>query len=330
MARSFVKLMQVNPGFNQDRLLTMRLTPNFSRYQTRTQLLVLSRNILRRVGEVPGVQSRALASNFPFSRVGVVSGPGWTPFQIEGKPQSKGALAPAVDITIVSWAYFQTIHQPILSGRDFTEHDEFKSPSVAIINQTMAHHRWPAEDPIGTQISFDGGDHWIKVVGIAGDTKEYGLSQPVNDEVYLPDEQAGFTGNLVVRTSADPTTFSLLIRKALHDIDPQLAIDQVATVESLEQEWAASPRVITILLGLFAMLALAISATGIGAVMALSVNQRTRELGVRMALGASQPSVVRMIVGNGFRLALAGTIVGIAGAVALTPLMSSLLYHRPE
>jgi putative ABC transport system permease protein len=148
----------------------------------------------------------------------------------------------------------------------------------------------------------------------------------MGDEIYVPVAQNGFTGNLVLRTAADPMTISPAVRNALHDIDPQLAIDQVSTVERLQHESITAPRVITILLGIFAGLALAISACGIAAVMALSVRQRTQELGIRMALGAAPDSIVRMVVRQGLALAVAGTVLGIGGAIALTRLLSTLLY----
>src|SRR5262249_17475803 len=148
----------------------------------------------------------------------------------------------------------------------------------------------------------------------------------VADEVYLPVNQSGFSGSLVVRTAVDPMSMVALVRKAIHDVDPQLAVDQVETMERLQHESLASPRITTILLGIFAGLALLISASGIAGIMALTVSQRTRELGIRMALGQSKRSVVRMVVSQGLALALAGTVMGLVGAMGLARLLSSLLY----
>lgn len=325
MIRSFIRLQQVNPGFSTDRVLTMRLSPNFSRYTSQPQIQVLAESILRRVRSTSGVTSAALASNFPFSPSGIVSGPGSTNFEIEGKPISRGELAPQVDPTVVSTEYFATIRQPILFGRDFTEHDDATAPLVAVINQTMARHRWPSENPIGKRITFDQGQHWITIIGVAGDAKEYGLDRPVKDEIYTA-AQNGFFGSLVIRTAGDPGGMVQAVRATLHDIDSQLAVDRVETMERLQHESVASPRVTSILLGLFALLALIISASGIAAVMALSVTQRTNELGIRMALGASRESILLMVVRHGLVLALGGTVAGIIGAIGLTRLLTTLLY----
>jgi predicted permease len=326
MIRSFLRLQQVNPGFRVERLLSMRLSANFSRITQPQQFAAMGENILRSIPAVHGVESVALASNFPFNPSGVASGPGNTSFQIEGRPVSKGELAPLVDSTLVSAGYFSTIRQPLLQGRDFTDHDDAKAVPVAVVNQTMARHRWPNEDPLGKRISFDQGQTWIKIVGIVGDAKEYGLDRPVRDEVYLPARQSRFGNYLIVRTAANPMNFSGALRAVLHDLDPQLAVDRVQTVERLQQDSVASPRITAILLGLFAALALAISAGGIAAVMALNVTQRTSELGIRMALGASRQSIVYMVVRHGLALALAGTFIGLAGALALTHLLAKLLY----
>ena len=270
--------------------------------------------------------SAALASNFPFNPAGLASGPGSVSFEIEGKPISRGELAPQVDTTVVSTEYFTAIRQPLLEGRDFTDRDDLNAPLVAVINQAMARHRWPTEDPIGKRVTFDPGQHWVTIAGVVGDAREYGLDRPVKDELYTPVAQSGFGGSLVVRTAGDPASLASAVRAALHDIDSQLAVDQVQTLERLQHESVASPRVTTILLGLFALLALIISASGIAAVMALSVTQRTSELGIRMALGATRESILLMVVRHGLALALAGTAAGIAGALAVTRLMSTLLY----
>lgn len=326
MIRSFINLQEVDPGFNPDRLLTLRLTPNFSRYTTNDQFITLWHHVLRRISGVGALQSVALASNFPFNPNGLASGPSNTTFEIEGRRVPKGELAPLVDITVISPDYFQTIRQPMVKGRTFTEHDTAKALNVAVVNQTMVRHRWRAQDPVGRRITFDVGKTWITIIGVVGDVKEYGLDRTIGDEIYLPVDQAGFAGNLVVRTALDPLTVLPLVRSALHDVDPQLAVDQVATIERLQHESVASPRVTAILLGLFAALALLISATGIGAVMALSVSQRRHELGIRMALGAPRESILRMVVRQGLGWALAGTMLGILGAFALTRLLSALLY----
>jgi predicted permease len=324
--RSLWKLERVNAGFNPDRLLTLRVTPSFTRYNDPAKLTTLTHNILRRVSNLGASQSAALASNFPFNPSGIVSGPGTVAFEVEGKPVSKGELAPIVDTTYVSPGYFTAIRQSILTGRDFSEHDHTQAQPVAIINQTMARHRWPNEDAVGKRVSFDNGKTWVKIVGVAGDVKEYGLDRPMGDELYQPVDQTGFANRLIVRTSVDPMTLAPLVRAALRDVDPQLGIDQVATIEGLKEESFASPRVIAALLALFAALATVISAGGIGAALALSVTQRRQELGIRMALGAQAQSIVRMVIRQGLALTVAGTLLGIAGAIALTRLLRGLLY----
>jgi len=326
MIRSFLKLESQNPGFSPDRVLAMRLSPNFSKYTQAQQLTNLNDSIIQHVREVSGVQSVATATGFPFNPAGVAQGPGSTFFEIEGRPVSKGEAAPQVDVTVISTDYFGTLRQPMVAGRDFTDHDDANAVQVAIVNQSMVRHRWPTEDPIGKRMSFDQSKTWIQIVGVVGDAKEYGLERAVHDEVYAPVAQNGFASNLVVRTAGDPMGVAAAIRAALHSVDPQLAIDRVNTIERFEHESMASPRVTAILLGLFAGLAVIISACGITAVMALSVSQRTNELGIRMALGASRESIVYMVVRHGLTLAIAGTAVGFTGAIALTRLLSSLLY----
>ncbi|MGO9260900.1 MAG: ADOP family duplicated permease [Bryobacteraceae bacterium] len=325
MIRSFAKLQQVTPGFAPDRLLTMRISPGFPPYTMATSRIFLDK-VLAKMKTVGGVESFAMASNFPFNPVGIVNGPGSNAYLIQGRPLANGEARPNTDITIVSAGYFETIRQPIVKGRSFTAHDdESDAPLVVIINQAMARHRFPGEDPLGKRLSFDDGEHWAEIAGIAGDVKEYGLNQPVLDEIYGA-LRTGMVNRLVVRTAADPKAVAPMVRAAVHELDPLVAIDQVDTVERAEYESLASPRVMTFLLGIFAGLAVLISASGLAAVMALAVSQRTREIGVRMALGARRGAIVGMVVRQGLTLAIGGAALGLAGAAALTNLLASLLY----
>jgi putative ABC transport system permease protein len=215
----------------------------------------------------------------------------------------------------------------LVAGRTFADKDDAKGVQVTVINQSLARHRWLSEDPVGKRITFDNGKTWIQIVGIVGDVREYGLEKSVGDELYLPFAQGNFGNKLVVRTSADPSSVSALVRSAVRKIDSQIAIDQVDTMERLQHESMASPRTTTILLGIFATLALVISATGIAGVMALSISQRTHELGVRMALGQQKSSILQMVVGQGLMLAISGTALGMIGAIVIGRALSSLLYN---
>jgi predicted permease len=329
MLRSFLKLSEVKPGFRTDHLLALRMTPNFAKYSKKPeQFPNLTADLMHHIRSINGVASAAMVSNPPFSPFGIASGPGNEDFNIAGKPLSQGELAPQVDRTIVDQDYFATIGQPLVSGRVFTERDDAAAMAVGVINQTIAKHRWPAEDPIGQRVAFAScPDGWITIVGVVGDTREYGLASPTKDEIYLPTaQQGGFSNNLVVRTAFESAAATPLIRAAVREVDPFIGLDQIGTMDQFESESMAPPRVTTTLLGIFAALALLISVGGIAAVMTLSVTQRSRELGIRMALGAERSSIVALVMREGLRLAIIGIGFGIAGAMALTRLLSTLLY----
>jgi putative ABC transport system permease protein len=338
MLRSFVKLMEVNPGFRTDHLLSMRLTPNFAKYgKNPSQIPTLMDSIMRHVNAIHGVELATLVSNVPLSPSGIAGGPGFNEFRIFGRMATPGELGPTVDITVADTSYFQTIGQAIVAGRDFSLHDDDKVPLVAVINQTMARHNWPSGDAVGQRIAFAfKPDTLITIVGVVADTREYGLANPAKSEIYMPMAQnypnaitagvGGFTGNLIVRSPLDPAVMTPLIREAMRDVDPFMGLDQIGTLEHFQYESIAAPRVTTTLLGVFAALALLISSSGIAAVMTLSVTQRTRELGIRMALGAERRTIVSMVVRQGLALALVGIAVGVCGAMALTRLLTTLLY----
>jgi predicted permease len=326
MLRSFARMHRVNPGFVPERLLTVRLSPPFPPYNM-DNLRALTDEVVEKVKTAGGVVQAAAATSFPFNPAGVVRGPGAVQFEIEGRPRLQGEATQTFDFREVTAGYFDTIRQPILKGRNFTLHDE-QGPPTIIVNQTMAKHRFPNEDPIGKRIRFDAGmgwGDWTEIVGVAGDVTEFGLDRTPHDEVYAVLHR-GLANRLIVRTAADPQSMAAAVRAAIREIHPMIAIDQVQTVENAEYESMTSPRVMTALLGLFASLAAIISAGGIAAVMALAVSRRRREIGVRMALGARPGAIVAMVLRQGLVLALTGTVVGIAGAAGLTRLLSAFLY----
>ena len=338
MLRSFIKLTEVNPGFRTDHLLSMRLTPNFAKYtQTPSQIPTLLDTITRHMTAIHGVESVSLVSSVPLSPSGIANGPGNNEFLIHGRTATPGELAPTVDITVADANYFQTISQPIVAGRFFDLHDDEKAIPVAVINETMARHNWPSQDPVGQRIAFTfKPEAWVTIVGVVADTHEYGLAKTVKSEIYMPMAQnypnsvtatvGGFTGNLIVRSKLDSTVMTAQIREAMRAIDPFIGLDEIGTLENFEYESMAAPRVTATLLGVFAALALLISSCGIAAVMTLAVTQRTRELGIRMALGAERAAIIAMVVRQGLLLALIGIAVGICGAMALTRLLTTLLY----
>jgi len=249
-------------------------------------------------------------------------------FHIAGRPFSRGQLAPQVDITNADENYFTTIGQPLLAGRLFTERDSSNAPPVAVINQTLARRRWPTENPIGQRVAFGfQPDAWIEIVGVVGDTREYGLANPTKDEIYLPVAQQGsFSSNLIVRLASEPAAAAPAIREAIRQVDPLIGIDQVGTLDQFERESMAPPRVTTTLLAVFAALALLMSVSGIASVLSLSVTQRSRELGIRMALGAARGAIVAEVMRQGLGLVAVGIVFGLGGAKALTSLLSTLLY----
>jgi predicted permease len=326
MLRSLFKLQKVKPGFDPERVLAMRVTANWSKYTTGQQYRDLSLRLVERSRAVPGVLSAAMASTYPLNPLGLASGGFNVNFQIEGRPPNPNEPTPQVDYRVASADYFQTIRLPLLKGRLFTEADDAQAQQVAVINQTMARHRWGDEDPVGKRISFDQGKNWVTIAGIVGDVRQYGLNREPTDEIYRPMRQTGGASYLLARTTVAPSVMMAQLRQEVYAVDPENAIDQAQTLENARNESIASPRLTAALLGMFAALAVFITAAGIAGVMALTVSQRTHEIGVRMALGASAGGVLRLVLRQGLTLVLIGLALGVAGAFALTRMMSTLLF----
>jgi predicted permease len=246
---------------------------------------------------------------------------------IEGRQISPAEAPPVGNQVVISKDYFRTLGIPLLRGREFADTDDGgKERQVVIINDAMKRQFWPQEDPIGKRVSGDNGETWVSIVGVVGDVREFGLDHPVTPEFYVPQTEGSNSSALIVRTIADPQAMAIAITRAVHQVDSQAAVTHLLTLEQARSESVASPRVTASLLAIFAALALLIAAAGIGGIMALTVSQRVREIGIRLALGARPSSILWMVLSQGLLLASLGVGLGILGALGLKTLLKSLLF----
>ena len=333
MLQSMIKLQHVDPGFNPENVFVMRLQPNWSRFTDPATLTAQYRDYFRRllenVNQQPGVVDAAVSSTYPLNPAGITRGPNNVTIQLEGRPLDEAQTAPQVDPRAVSPSYFRALGIPLIRGRMFTDADDDKAARVAIVNDAAAKRRWGAEDPVGKRFSFDNGVTWITVVGVVGNVKQYGLDKEPAQEIYGPLAQTPFGSFLVIKTRGEPLKEARAMRDVVHKVDAETAIDQVKTLQQALDDSVASPRQTTWLLGVFALLALVITAAGIAGVMALAVTQRTREIGIRIALGASRARILTMMMRQALTLVLLGLAAGFAGALMLNRVISSLLFATP-
>jgi predicted permease len=334
MLQSMIKLQRVAPGFNPENVFVMRLQPNWSRFNNNAtgngQLRDYFRRILESVSQQPGVIDAAVSSTYPLNPAGLTRGPNNVTIQLEGRPLDEANTASQVDPRAVSPAYFRALDIPLLRGRMFTDGDDDKAPRVAIVNDATARGRWGTEDPIGKRFSFDKGTTWITVVGVVGNVRQYGLDKEPAQEIYGPIAQTPFGSFLVVKTKGAPLQEARLMRDVVHKVDAETAIDQVKTLQQALNDSVASPRETMWLLGVFALLALLITAAGLTGVMALAVTQRTREIGIRIALGATRFRILTMMMRQALTLMLLGLAAGFAGALMLKRVISSILFATPS
>jgi putative ABC transport system permease protein len=328
MLKSLIRLQQVQPGFDAENVLTVGLDLDFTRYAsvgggTPQTILGLMEPMLERVKGEPGVVSAALAGTFPLAGAQPFTGP----FLIEGREVASGRPQPQADYRIATPDYFKTVGIPLREGRSFAPTDRLGTPTVVMINESLARRFWPGEDPISRRISTDNGQHWDTIVGIVGDVKQYGLDTAPADEMYYPYLQVPLISNsLVLRTRGDPIAMLGRVRTIVRSADAELPIGKVQTLEQARSASLSPSRLTTLLLAIFAALALVIAATGIGGVIAYGVSQRTHEIGVRIALGAARNDVLRMVLREGLGMLAAGLALGAAGALALSRLMAGLLF----
>jgi putative ABC transport system permease protein len=325
MIKSVLRLRDVSPGFNAENLLKMNVILPSAKYPKPSMWVATYNQMIERIEALPGVQSAGFTSVLPFDR----NFDGRS-LAVEDYPRPRGEEI-SVDLYITTPDYLQTMAIPLSRGRAFTEQDTDNVTLVALINETMARELWPDQNPIGKRIKFPGSEKqpqpWRTVVGIVGDVKQHGLDRKDPMQIYLPEAQypTPFM-TLAVRTSPDPQTMIAAVRNEIHTVDKDQAIYSITTLEQLLADSISLRRFSMLLLITFAAVALMIASVGIYGVISYSVTQRTHEIGVRMALGASRRDIIKLVVGQAMALTMAGIGMGLAASLALTRAMESLLF----
>lgn len=325
MIKSLARLIGVDPGFKPQNTLTMNIALLASKYPTANQQIEFFQKLTQQVDAMPGVQSVGLISSAPLSG-GVYAGG----FSIEGRSSSADNDNLVADRRMISPKYFNTLGIPLIEGRHFTDQDNQTSPGVVIVSESWARRFLPGEAAIGRRIKLGAPDStrpWLSIVGIVGDVHDTALERETRPCVYIPYSQFSTASmTLAVRTTIDPQVFVGAIRDAVRSVDKDQPVTDVKTMDQYLADSISPRRFNALLLTIFASVALVIASVGIYGVMAYSVTQRVREIGIRMAMGAQPLQVINLIVGGGMTLAFAGVAIGVAIAWALTRVMSSLLY----
>jgi putative ABC transport system permease protein len=323
MIRSFLLLSHVETGVNTRNVLALDLSLYESRYAQPHVRANFLQQVAERVRTLPGVKSASWATDLPLS-----DNTDCLSFSIAGRPEPGPGKAREARFNVVGPGYFQTLGIPLLRGRDFTGQDTGATPGVVLINQAMVRSYWADEDPLGKQITMDG-KSFFSIVGVVGNVHQLGQVSETSPEFYLSYLQDPVDWpyrTLTVRTAGDPLKLVNLVKQAVWSVNRDQPVSNIRTMEQVLAESVAQPRIFTLLLGVFAALALALASVGIYGVVSYSVSQRTHEVGVRLALGAEQFDVLRLVIGQGMLLTGIGLGIGLAGAMALTRFLSSFLY----
>jgi putative ABC transport system permease protein len=327
LIRSFALVTSANPGFDPNSVTEAEVSLPQFQYSTPQQWTAFSKQLMERLHAKPGLQDSALAAPLPMDRQGQAS----FAFSIVGNPPLPPGNSTTADYATVSPGYFHVMRIPLLRGRLFSEQDSPSNPNVAIISEALARRYFPNQDPIGRQMRFGfppNGNASREIVGVVGDVRDVALSQNPGPMMYVPFAQAPlYGGEVVVRSSLSVSSVAAAIRQAVHSIDKDLPVTGVESFPEALGQSVSRERFRTFLLGSFSAIALVLAAVGIFGVISYSASQRTREIGIRMALGAQRRDVLHLILGQGAKLALLGLGIGVILACLLTRLIASLLYR---
>ncbi|HEV2129635.1 MAG TPA: ABC transporter permease, partial [Longimicrobiaceae bacterium] len=326
LIKSFVRLQQVDPGFQAQGALSFRVALPEADYENDPARAALIGQLLERVKALPGVTSAGAVAYLPMSGSSMT-----LTFEIEGREPAQPGEGPVAETRPATPEYFRAMGIPLLRGRGFSEQDRAGAPQVVVISQETARRFFPGEDPIGQRLTLS----WTRdsvpvggeIVGVVGDVRHYGMEREVDPTVYVPHAQTSVNAmSLVVRTSVPPMSLVPAVKREVEALDPNLPLQQVRPLEELVSESVSQPRFYMLLLSIFAGVALLLASIGIFGVISYSVTRRTREIGVRIALGADPKRVVQLVVGGAIGLAALGVGLGLLGALAGTRLLSGLLF----
>jgi predicted permease len=324
MIKSLWLVQRVNPGFNPNHLVSVMMSLPPKGYQTSSQVVGFYEGLSERLLALPGVRASSAVSRLP-----ITGSEGQGGLTIEGRPFAPGE-APGATYRRSLPNYFRTMGIPLLSGREFDERDNGVDRKVVVISRSMALRYWPDDDPLGKRIKVGPPENepWLTIVGVVGDVKNEGLDVEPTIATYEPlAQRPRLTMNVVARTDGNPESLISAIRDTARAMEKDILIVGASTIEERMTTTLKPQRFITTLLSIFGALALALASIGIYGVVSFSVAQRTREIGIRMAMGARRPDILRLIVGHGLGLTLGGIVIGLGGALALTRLMSHLVFE---
>jgi putative ABC transport system permease protein len=327
LLKSFLILQNVALGFQPAQVLTARIELSENKYAKAAQVSDFERALLERIQALPGVKSAAVISRLPLSGGNI--GYGIDIEDRETPSQNIGKAMQGAGFRSVTPDYFRTMGIPCLAGRQLTDRDDEHAQPVAVINAQMAKRFWPGDNPVGRRFKPTvRGGAWTEIVGVVGDVRHDSLDKPPDPEVFVPFDQSPASQlNLTILTAQDPLSIASAVRAAVYSLDPDQAVYNLRTMQQWVSASVGEPRFRTWLIGAFAIIAIVLTAIGVYGVMTYSVAQRTREIGVRMALGAQYRDMIGTVFKSGLQITLLGLAIGLSGALALTRVLKSVLYQ---